>query len=360
MKTNQITSFQLIFVLSGAQIGVGFITLYRDIFEAGAGPDAWISVLIAGLIAQVAIFLIVHLASRFPDETIATYSKKLLGPIGWLLSFGIFIYFLIVSAMVCRHYAAIIKVWELPKTPLFILILMMLAPASYVLFYEIRIIARFSLVIYFSTWWLIATIFFPLAKGDILNILPIGQSGLFGIASGALGAIFAVAGIELLLLLYPFVDKKKDVLMATAIGNTLTLSFYFLMVFASAFFFSPADVTNQMWPSLQLLKLVEFSFIQRFDTFALSFWMLQIILTATINLWAASFTIYKLFNINDFKTSSVIVVILAFIFAVLPRDQIQVDMTIKLLGKVCLILGYFIPITLLAIYYVQKWRKKLL
>ncbi|MEW6622704.1 MAG: GerAB/ArcD/ProY family transporter [Bacillota bacterium] len=358
-KQHQITSFQLIFIVAGIQIGVGILSLYRVTFEAGAGTDAWMGVLLAWFIAQIAIFLIVHLCSIFPEDSLIDYSSKILGRVlGWLLSFTVLGYFLGAAAIISRTFAEVLQVWTLQKTPIPVLISLTLIPSLYLILLGIKAFARFAMVILLLTWWLLLTLVIPLKQGDILNMLPIGHAPLPGIISAALATSLAMIGYELILLFYPFIDRKRDVLLSASIGNGLTGLAYIFNVVTAAIFFSPADVPNQMWPSLQLLKVIQFSFLQRVESIVLSFWLLLVVVTVAGYYWASAFSLYKLINMKSFKLSAVVMAPIIFIVSLLPRDINQVTDIGDKIGTAGLILSFSIPILLLTVRYLKKWRSK--
>ncbi|KUO53365.1 MAG: hypothetical protein APF76_08985 [Desulfitibacter sp. BRH_c19] len=357
---NTITSFQLIFLIPGIQVGVGILSLYRTVFEAGAGPDAWISIIIVGFLAQTAIFLMIHLASCFPEDSLIDYVNKLLGKfLGKLFSAGIMLYFIITSASIANVFAFVLRIWALRETPFFILVLFSLVPASYIIANGVKVLARFSFIVFALTWWIILILIVPITQGDILNILPVGQSGLYGIIKGTLGASFALVGLEFLLLLYPFVDRKKDVLIAASVGNWLTIAAYALTVIASTIFFSPMDIVKQIWPSLQMLKILQFTFFQRFEVLVLSFWLLLVIVTVAAYQWGAAYTLHKLLNLKSFQISVLSIGgIIYIVSTILIKDLNQVLSILDSLGFVGIALISIIPFMLLIIYYLKKWRSK--
>src|SRR5690625_7623896 len=77
---NNITTFQLIFLLIHFQIGVGVITLPYDVYMK-AKSDAWISILLTGVIIQLIILLYVALIKRFQSSNLYDIVQILFGSI---------------------------------------------------------------------------------------------------------------------------------------------------------------------------------------------------------------------------------------------------------------------------------------
>src|SRR5690625_2578234 len=77
---NNITTFQLIFLLIHFQIGVGVITLPYDVYMK-AKSDAWISILLTGVIIQLIILLYGALIKRFPSSNLYDIVQILFGRI---------------------------------------------------------------------------------------------------------------------------------------------------------------------------------------------------------------------------------------------------------------------------------------
>lgn len=62
--TRQITVLQYIFFIHGAQVGIGILTIPRDVAEI-AGTDGWIGIILGWLAAIMASLIIVNTMKRY-------------------------------------------------------------------------------------------------------------------------------------------------------------------------------------------------------------------------------------------------------------------------------------------------------
>lgn len=76
---DKITTSQAAIVLTNSMLGAGILTLPRNVVKAVETPDAWLSVVLGGIIVALVILVMVKLSQQFPGKTVFQYSKKLLG-----------------------------------------------------------------------------------------------------------------------------------------------------------------------------------------------------------------------------------------------------------------------------------------
>lgn len=348
IKYNEITPLQLLFIIPGVQIGVGVLSLYGDVFSAGAGHDAWISVILSGFTSQIGVFFIVKLCSYYPKDTLFQFSQKLLGkPLGILLSILITLYFILSAAFILRTYVIVLKIWEFPKTPNLVLIILLLIPAFYVARNGLKVVARFTEATFLLTAWIIVLLVFPLKFGDLRNLLPVGEVGVKPILTSSLAPAFALIGYELIYILYPFTIKKNKILLMASLGNWLTVLTYTIVSLVSAAFFSTGDTTTNVYTTLQMLLAGKTSIIERFEAVVLAFWVLVTLVTIIGYLWGGSLGLYSLLPIKDFKVNVIIASVLILILSPLPQTQLQVKTVVGYIGYAGLLIGVFLPVPLL-------------
>src|SRR5699024_5490375 len=122
ISKTEISSFQLVFLLIHAQIGVGVITLPYDIFVK-AGSDEWISVLITGIIVQIFIFIYGYLLRRFPDYSLFDICIHVLGKfVGRIFILLLILSYLSVTTLIMARFSYFLKTWMMPMTPKWILL----------------------------------------------------------------------------------------------------------------------------------------------------------------------------------------------------------------------------------------------
>lgn len=275
MKNNSyvITSKQLIYIIVGATIGVGLLTLPDSVGRV-AKQDTWMSVGIGALLPLGGLFMISLMASRLPNLTLAEYAEKVLGKwLGKLLTMIFILYSIAYAALVARIFINILKIYLFPTTPMWALGSLILAPAAYLASRDVRVLGRVNELMFWEALVLFLTLLMAIPKIDTTFYLPIGNTGIGEILQGAYKAAFAFLGMEVLLVVYPLVQQKKDVLKAgvTAIG---IVSFYYLAVVITTLgVFGPDVIGRIRFALMVLLKTYEAPLIERAEFFFIIFYI---------------------------------------------------------------------------------------
>src|SRR5690625_5226046 len=103
-RNNNITTFQLVFLLVHFQIGIGIITLPYDVYMK-AKSDAWISLLATGLIIQLILLLYGALMKRFPSNNLYEIMHILFGKFfGKVFTILYTLYFISVGCLVLAKF----------------------------------------------------------------------------------------------------------------------------------------------------------------------------------------------------------------------------------------------------------------
>ncbi|MFB7142583.1 GerAB/ArcD/ProY family transporter [Gottfriedia sp. NPDC056225] len=113
---------QLICLVITTQIGAHVLSIpYTE--SRHSGHDAWMSVLIGGVFAQLVIVLIYQLGKRYPTLTSQQYVYQIVGrPIGVIVNLLFAIYCAESSIMVAISYSDILHRWVLYETPWIVLV----------------------------------------------------------------------------------------------------------------------------------------------------------------------------------------------------------------------------------------------
>ncbi|MGV3137392.1 GerAB/ArcD/ProY family transporter [Brevibacillus agri] len=78
---NELTVFQYIYLIHGAQVGIGVLSMPRELAEV-AGTDGWLSILIGWFAAMAVSLVIIGIMKRYPGKTIVDLLPLFLGK--WL------------------------------------------------------------------------------------------------------------------------------------------------------------------------------------------------------------------------------------------------------------------------------------
>jgi len=353
---DQIKPLHLAFLVIETQIGVGLFMLPARVHAQSQG-DAWMSVLLAGLLAQLFIVIIWCLSRRFPSRSLYDYLPALLGKyIGKLIQFVYAAYFIFMTSFITIRFARTIRDWVLIDTPIWVVIVMITSLCIYLVRENLRIITRFFNLTFTFNIALIIIIACAYVHVNFLYILPVGQAGLWNIMKGAHESMGVLAGFEILLICYPFVEGgSMGKLKAVTLANTFSTLLYTFGVFTSLIVFSPPELDLMPQPLLYMVKSLTFGVIERPDLYFISLWMVSVTTSTMGYFFMASKGVAYLFRQkgNHRKVvpyTAVIVLILSLI--------VQDPQLINTMGQIMSIVGYVIvfaiPIILLMISVLFK------
>jgi len=273
---NEITTMQYIMLIHGTQVGIGLFALPRLVAET-AGTSGWISIFIGWLLSLLASLVIIQVMKRHPQYTIIDLLKHYFGKwIGALLSLGFAVYFALFTFIVLDRSVLYIKAIILQRTADYVLILLFLIPGVFVVRNGIRILGRYSELVFFFSLWLPLLFLYVLKDANWLHLLPVLKDGILPVVKTVKSTVISFLGFEVAYFIYPFLQKKQHASAGIVVANSLTLLVYLHVTITSFLFFSPDQITFFNEPTLTALRIIEFRFLERFDMLVLAFYMFYV------------------------------------------------------------------------------------
>jgi spore germination protein (amino acid permease) len=273
---DKISIKQLFCLVILTQVGVHVLSIpYTE--SRNSGYDSWMSVLMGGVIAQVAILFIYQLGKRYGDRSLPQYIFAIAGkPLGSILNALFAVYCIESSLMVVVSYSDVINRWVLFKTPWFVIIGVQVVIAAYIASSSLRSMVTITqtIMIMFLICFMIVFIS-GMGKGDWRHFLPIGTHGVGQIMRDALPAFWAYAGYELLLYVFPFVScrKKRDILIGMSLANGFTTFFYVLISVVVTYTFSENQLNSIPEPMVFILRQFKWPVVQNLDILFMTIWL---------------------------------------------------------------------------------------
>ncbi|MCU6796269.1 spore germination protein [Paenibacillus sp. WQ 127069] len=263
--SNEITLMQFIFIIHGAQVGAGIFSLPMDVAEK-AGSDGWISVILAWCCNIIASILIVLTFKKYPNDTLPDLLIRLCGKlIGKLLIIPITAYHAFFVCILLSSTMLFVKHWFLPLTQDYLVMILLIIPGYFVARSGLRVLGRYCELIFYMMIWMPFILLIPLKDSHWIHFLPLLKEGWMPVFNGLQTTIYSYLGFEIVFFLYPFLQKKQLAIRGVVIANTLTLIVYLGITMICFAYFSPDDITSYNQPLLNLLKTIEFRFLERFD-----------------------------------------------------------------------------------------------
>ncbi|MCU4863919.1 spore germination protein [Bacillus cereus] len=292
-NTNILSLNQFIFIVHGAQVGTGILFLPRTLAEKN-GTDGWLVLPFCFVFSTLAGIAWVQVVKRyqiyFTKESnckMIEYSKKFL-VIVYICYFSFYAWVILLNGMLY------IKGNLLPKTPDYLLILLFLIPTYLVVTENVYVLGRYCEIVFYLTIWIVLLFLIPLKEGNLLNMLPIFKNGISGILNAFPQVIFPFTGFEMVVCMYPYLKRKQAATKGIIIANSITLIFYTFMTISCYIFFSPDEITSYNQPVLSILKIIEVSFLERFDLIIITLYLFVVFTAWTPYIYASLLCINNL------------------------------------------------------------------
>ncbi|WP_232697295.1 GerAB/ArcD/ProY family transporter [Brevibacillus daliensis] len=352
MQSNKISNLQFTLFIASTQIGLGILYIPRDLMRV-AGTDGWVSVILSWILATTANLIIIQLMKRIPGLTIRTalqrYCGKWIGGLFYLfiIAYLIFFSFLIVSAAVF-----IVQVWILQRIPAYYIMLLLVAPIFYLCCKGVKIMGRYVEITTMISIWMPFLLFIPLYRGNLLYFLPLIKDGLLPILKGVGSTLFFFLGFEMTMFLYPYLETKEKASFNVIVANTISMSVLMLVTIVNFSYFSPTQLMDTLWPTLSLLRIITFPFLERLEVIFLSFYLVSFSTT-----WV-TYTFFSIYGLTGlFKRSLLpkhffyflaLFVISSFFFTLSYNDIMRYVKYSNILG---FFVGYVFPILFISYLY---------
>ncbi|ASN06634.1 GerAB/ArcD/ProY family transporter [Virgibacillus necropolis] len=358
MKGNlQIRAFYLFFIITSIQTGAGIMGAPKFIYLE-ANRDSWLAILIAFVYMILVVLAICIIVKQYDNADIFGIQIDIFGVwIGKL--FGcIFIIHIIVSLFsILITYIEVIQIFIFPTFPTYTLALILLSLVMYSVLGGIRVIVGVTFIFFILIQFLMVLLIVPAMRIDILHFLPAFQSSFVELLKGAKATSYSFIGFEILLLLYPFIQNKKNIKLPVILGLAWTAFTLLLVTVIAIGYYSPNQLGNLDWSVLGLFKIVSFSFLERFDYVVVSAWMMVILPNLLLLMWGSTYGVKRLFNVSQKKTlyifTGLLVVLCSFF-----KDSHAITNFVSIIGQVGFWIVFVYPFVLLPLVLIKKkWRK---
>lgn len=355
----EITQFQLIFLLIHSQVGVGVITLPFDVFMEAKG-DSWISVLLTGVIIQITILLFGALMMRFPSSHLYGIVQSIFGKwIGKMIVILYSMYFIGIGGLVLAKFSYILKAWMMPLTPKWLLLVLMVVTAVYLVKDNLQLMARFFVLSSVVLIGFIGLSAYALKDANITYILPVGSNGVHPVIQGIQPALYTFQGFELLLVIHPFVQSnKRGVLKAATIANIFITLFYSFLVLTCLLYFSPGELKLVPEPVLYLIKSFSFRIIERPDLLFTSMWIVLVATTFMTMLYASSLGLSIVMNSNKIKNYVIVVAGICFLSAMTFRGTYDIESISRIQELFIFPFAFGLPVLVLLISIIFNKKER--
>ncbi|HBK86358.1 MAG TPA: hypothetical protein DDZ53_10045 [Firmicutes bacterium] len=345
MNQQQITTRQafliMISVLSTSVLQPSFRNFLR-----WAGNGGWLPLTLAIVFGVAYVWLLLSLAKRFPKQSVAEYSSRVLGPIvGYPLVVLLVATFFLRGAFALRNMSEFFVAAILPETPISAVLIVMIVLVTYAIWSELEGIVRFNEL---ATPLIIGSfilVFIGTMRLSIWNLLPVLNKGMHGLLPVFQSASSDLAIVSYILFIYPYLVDPQN---AARVGSRhivnagLLLLFIYMNTVLSLGSHIGAALT---WPYLVVTENIWL--VERGEALFMVIWTLAAFIKTSFCLYTAALGISQLIPKVSLKWVGIVLIPLASYLALIPDDLPSAVAAYVLFNKYTLFIELAIPMVIL-------------
>ncbi|OAZ50683.1 GerAB/ArcD/ProY family transporter [Paenibacillus polymyxa] len=341
------------------------LLIYPTMITHIAHQDAWISSILSIPLGLIIIYVLIRVHELHPNLTLIEAIRKILGPVfGTIISCWYLFYFFMGAVLNAREVGDYLTTQIFESTPLRVLLAMEVLMLVLAALAGIEAFSRVSeILIPVYIFIFSGLILALLPQIHLSNVLPVLENGLAPVAKGMVpGAAMPFAGMSIMLMVFPFVNKKghfkRDMLLASLLGG-IVISLFLLL---SLLVIGPFVTNYSPYISSALsTKINELNYITRVESLVALTWALAAYFKGVLFFYAFTFGTPQLFRISNSRPF------------VIPAGAIVFGMTILITPNVFYYVrtlvypmaawhytnGLFIPLLLWVVYICRrKWKQR--
>lgn len=353
----RIRAFYLFFVISATQIGVGILGVPKYIFNH-AEQDSWISVLLATACITLVITVMLYILNQYENADIFSIHVDLFGKwIGKTLGTLYIIYLISAVTVVLKTYIQVIQIFIYPTIPSYLMGFILLSLVVYTVLGGIRIVVGVCFIFFFLSLWVLLLLYNPIMSMDMSHFQPVFNTSAVNLLKGAKSTSLSLFGIEILFIIYPFVEDKNKLKKPVYFGALFSAFIILLSTIISIGYYSALDFEKMDWAVLTLFKGVSFSFIERFDYIVVVEWFMIVLPTMAIYMWAITYGMKRLYAVSQKMTLYSISIVLLIVTMIIKYNYLLEKLT-NLINNIGFWVIFVYPFFLLPFVIIKKRLRK--
>jgi len=325
-----------------------------------AKQDAWISVLLGGLIGLAGTFLLVKLAERFPKENFFQFNKKIWGqPLAFIIAVASLVYWLGYLVILYKDTSMATEYFFLKRTPTLIPMALFAGVVLWLAVYGLTSIVRFFQIF---VWFLILPLIFVsilfLSAVDFKNFFPVMSHGILPVILGAVYYAGALQGLEVILFLMPFISDTKKTVTPALIGTGTVFLITFVHIIGAVGILGVERVQKEVYPGVATMTIPEIPGMMgdRYELFLTLPWITGVFATIALFTYLVSDGFGQIFNIKYKKAIVIAVSLLIITGAFLIPNLAWASMLRENLNFITFSFVYILPIITFIITAIRKKR----
>ncbi|TKD72012.1 GerAB/ArcD/ProY family transporter [Pseudalkalibacillus hwajinpoensis] len=353
----KIAPFHLAILIYMIQSGVTFFKLPR-MLAVNFGTNGWLMVVIVSFIVMINLLLI-SLVIRFRvGENVFEIMEGLIS-VKWMAPFYLLLALTwsLLSILVGKDFISITQVLSFQNTNSTSLFVILMVLVFYLGMKDIYTISKATNIFFILTIGIFFLIIYHIPYTSLERLTPFifkeGKNTIEGIVQ----LYTAFLGFEIVLFLFPYVDQSKPKWFRSVYyGHFLTTVVYSVTCFVSYLFFSLNQLKITSYPVLNLIAYIEIELIERIETFVFNLFLIKILVTLVLYLWASSLLLERVIPALSRKQSVAILIITSMLITLNVDVMSEIADWLLVVGFVAAALAIGLPIILLIVIGIRTYR----
>lgn len=353
----KISDKELMIAVPSYVIGVGVLSLPRDLAVVTTSSDGWIALLVGGIFAVIIMWLLAKLVIGFPNQSFFTFASTILSkPAAIIISLVFAVIWINAAAYEVRRIADVSSKYLFNRTPVEVIALCFLLVIVYAVSCSRAGLFRLNMMFLPIVLFIAAVVFiFNLGFFDPNQLLPMFETSFKGYMKGIHTGVLSYVGFVIVLFYTGLVDKPKNAPKKVAIGMCIPIILYIILFLLSIGVFGHTVTTNLLYPTIELAKGIEIpgGFFERFESVFFVIWIMAIFNTTAMALDIAVLSLNSIFK--NTKKIKIIFILSPIVYSIsmFPQNTLEVSSFGSLVFDTAVIYTLFIS---LALFIVAKLR----
>ena len=355
MQNEKFKPLYLFFITYMTQTGIVLFSL-PNIIANHFGYNGWIMIIAISVVVLIHIGLIAIIYSFNKGESIFqaiesfnSKAKMILMPLYISLS----IFWSILSVTIAKHYVHVMKFLYFPQTDVQWFVLLTLIVTFYLVTRGIVTIAHICTIFFFLSAPIILLLIYFVPDFSFLQFSTFLFNENKDFYGGIIELYTAFLGFEVILFMFPYISKEKSGFKYVFWGHFYTSFVYLIVTLFCYGFNSIHQLTRQVYPVINLIKYIEFDFIERLDSIIFILFYLKILITITMYVWISLVTLKRVVKWSDNLIVFVLLTV-GYLSTLAFLTKKESVFLLSALTKVQLLISVFLPLILLIIIFNKR------
>ncbi|MCC2684341.1 MAG: spore germination protein [Paenibacillaceae bacterium] len=354
----KLSGSQLVWIIVTEVVAIIWINITPAVLISK--QDSWISILVAGCIGAALTFLVVHLSMLHPHQTLAQFSRALLGKwLGRLIVLPYLFAWYTLSAYLLRGFPDFLKPILIDRTPLWIIMLLLLGLMVYLPYSTgITGIGRFCEIVGpIMVFVLVISFIINAGNANWHHLLPVyADTGWENIVKVSIRPAYWFAGPFTLLVIVAFMKNPRKALQKSMIGIGITVVMAVTATLMVLMIFGPNLAAKIRFSYFIYVRTIDIlDFVQNLDIFVIFIWVFGVTAQLSLYLFVATYETAQLFQVKNWRKIIWFSIPGIFIMAILIPDETIIAAYDKLWVSVIFpVCGIGIPLLLWLVTVIKR------